>query len=264
MNAKELYEAGRLTDAIAAITEEVKKKPMDVHKRGFLCELLMVAREWERADKQLDFIGHQNPDAMMTVAMWRQLLRAGQARDQFFSEGRIPEVLEEPDELVQLYLKASLLVREGDKASAFTVLEEAEKIRPRLSGSINGQAFDDFRDLDDSFPGVFEVFTSTGKYYWIPADRIESIEFHAPESALDLTLRRATLQTNNEGPDGEVYIPAIYANIPDDDKDRTLLGRTTDWQGDEGEPVTGVGLRMFYVNDEAKTIMEIQNLEFNQ
>ena len=264
MNAKEYFEAGQLSEAITSITDEVKKKPTDVSKRGFLTELLLIAREWDRADKQLDFIGHQNPEAMTTVAMWRQLLRAGQARDQFFSEGRVPEVLEEPDELVQLYLKASLSLREGNKAEAFETLEQAEAIRPKLSGKMDGVAFDDIRDLDDSFPGVFEILTSTGKYYWIPANRVVSIEFHKPESAVDLVFRRATIHTNKEGPEGDVYFPAIYPTLLEEDKDRILLGRTTDWVGGEGEPVLGVGLKMFYANDEAKTIMEIGEIEFDQ
>ncbi len=264
MNAKELFEAGQLSAAIQAITEEVRKKPMDVDQRGFLCELLMIAREWDRADKQLDFIGHQNPDAMMTVAMWRQLIRASKAREQFYSEGRIPEVLEEPDDLIQTYLKASLLMREGEKAEAFTLLEAAESQRPKLKGMLNGVSFDDFRDLDDANPGVLELLTSTGKYYWVPYNRVVSLEFHAPESSVDLVLRRASLQTNQDGPEGDVYIPAIYPTLLDEDRDRLLLGRSTDWLGLVSEPVSGVGLRMFYVNDEAISIMELKDLEFTQ
>lgn len=263
MDAQSLFEAGRLSEAIQAVTDEVKKKPMDVNKRGFLCELLIIAREYDRADKQLDFIGHQNPDAIMTVAMWRQLLRASKARDEYFTEGRVPEVLEEPDELVQAYLKAGLSLREGKKAEAYSILEAAEEIRPKLSGAIDGNAFDDFRDLDDANPGVFELLTSTGKYYWIPYTRIESIEFHPPKSAIDLALRRATINTNKEGPEGEVFIPTIYPTVVEEDKEGLLLGRSTDWVGEEGEPIVGMGLRMFYVNDEAKSIMEFQELSFN-
>lgn len=262
MNAKELFEAGQLNEAIKAVTEEVKKKPMDVHKRGFLCELLLIAREWDRADKQLDFIGHQNPDAMMTVAMWRQLIRAGQAREQFFTVGRAPEVLEEPDELIQAYLKAAVSLREENKSEAATILEQAEQLRPKLKGKLNGVSFEDFRDLDDAFPGVLEVMTSTGKYYWIPFTRVTSLEFHAPQSPVDLAFRRATLQTNRGGPEGEVFIPAIYHNLLEEDRERLLLGRSTDWLGSEGEPIIGVGQRMFYFNDEARTIMEINEIEF--
>ncbi len=263
MNAEALLEAGRLSEAIAAVTEEVKKKPLDMNKRGFLAELLLIARQWDRADKQLDVIGHQQPDSLTTVSMWRQLIRAAKAREDFYNEGRIPEVLEEPDELMQAYFKASIFLREGNKSEAYQILEAAEAMRPHLSGTLNGEAFIDFRDLDDSSPGVLEILTTTGKYYWVPLTRIEHLAFHAPVSAVDLTFRRASIQTNKEGPEGEVFVPAIYPATPTEDKDRLLLGRATDWIGEADEPVLGVGLKMFYVNETAKTIMELEDLRFD-
>jgi len=264
MNAKELYQAGQLDNAIEAITAEVKKHPTDSGRRGFLCELLMVRRAWERADKQLDFIAHQDPNAMGGVALWRQVIRASQAREQFFTEGRVPEVLEVPDELVQTYLKASVSLRENDKAQALSLLEEAENMRPQLKGEMDGQAFSDFRDLDDVAPGVLEVLTSTGKYYWIPFSRVVCISFHKPESPLDLVFRRATLEINHDGPDGEVYIPAIYHNLPDEDQQNLLLGRATDWVGQEGEPIMGIGQRMFLMDEQSKSIMEVEEISFDQ
>lgn len=264
MKAKEYYEVGQLNNAIDAITAEVKKHPTDINRRGFLCEMLFVKRAWERADKQLDFIGHQDPNAMHMVALWRQLLRAGQARDQFYSDGRIPEVLEEPDELVQSYLKASVAFREGSKSEALSILDEAESRRSELKGQLNGEAFSDFRDLDDLAPTILEVFTSTGKYYWIPFSRIASLEFHAAEGPMDLVFRRATLETNEDGPDGEVYVPAIYQSVSEEDEERLLLGRATDWLGDEGEPVIGVGQKMFLVDDRSVSIMEIESLQFEK
>ena len=264
MNAREFYQAGQLDNAITAIIEEVKKNPTDTNRRGFLSELLLISREWDRADKQLDMIGHQSPDAMMGIMLWRQIIRAGQARDQFLTKGRIPEVLEVPDELVQSYLKAAVLVREGQTKEATEILEKAEENRKPLSGVLDDVTFSDFRDLDDRMPSVLEVFTSNGKYYWIPFSRIISLDFFAPESALDLVFRRAHLEINGDGPDGEVYIPATYMPVPDEDREATLLGRTTDWIGEEGEPVIGVGQKMFYVGEQAKTIMEMQRLKFDQ
>jgi len=264
MNAQEFYQAGQLDNAIEAATAAVKKKPMDSGARGFLTELLIINREWERADKQLDFIGHQDPNAMAAVALWRQLIRAGQARDQFFSDGRVPEVLEIPNDLVQMYLKAAVNIRENNIAEANNTLAEAENARPKLKGTLDGQTFSDFRDLDDSAPGVLEVFTSTGKYYWIPMSRIVSLSFYEAESPLDLIMRRAHLQINDEGPDGEVYIPAIYQTFQEEDRSNLLLGRATDWVGEENQPVFGVGQRMFLVDDEAKTIMELGDIEIAQ
>ena len=264
MKAKEFYEVGQLNNALEAITADVKKKPTDINSRGFLCEMLFIKRNWERADKQLDFIGHQDPNAIHMVALWRQLLRAGQARDQFYSEGRVPEVLEEPNDLVQAYLEASVSMREGNKAEALKILDSAESSRPAIKGKFNGKAFSDFRDLDDLMPAVLEVFTSTGKYYWIPFSRISSLEFHPPEGPMDLVFRRATMETTEEGPDGDVYIPAIYQHLADEDEENLLLGRATDWLGKEGEPVVGAGQKMFLVDEQSITIMEIETLEFDQ
>ena len=263
MKPKEFYEVGQLDNAIDAIIAEVKKYPTDISRRGFLCELLFVKRTWERADKQLDLIGHQDPNTMHMVALWRQLIRAGQARDQYFKDGRIPEVLEEPNDLVQSYLKASVSLRENDNTEAFKILEEAETKRPELKGSLNGKTFSDFRDLDDSAPSVLEVLTSTGKYYWIPFSRISHLAFHSAEGPIDLVFRRATLTTNQEGPDGDVYIPTIYRKLLEEDQERLLLGKATDWIGDEGEPILGVGQKMFLVDDESISIMEIEELSFN-
>ncbi|HFE37176.1 MAG TPA: SciE type virulence protein [Gammaproteobacteria bacterium] len=262
MNAREYYEAGQLNKAIDATIAEVKKHPTDIARRGFLCELLFAKREWERIDKQLDLIGHQDPNTMHMVALWRQLLRAGQARDQFFSDGRIPEVLEAPDELLQSYLKASVAMREGNKAEAYTLLEQAECKRPILKGMLNGKAFEDFRDLDDTAPAVFEVFTSTGKYYWIPFSRINQLTFHAAEGPIDLIFRRASLETNQNGPDGEVYVPAVYQTLAGQDQERLMLGRASDWLGEEGEPIRGVGQKMFLVDEQSISIMEIEELSF--
>jgi len=264
MNAKEFYEAGQLNNAIDAVTQVVKKHPKDTNSRAFLCELLLIMREWDRADKQLDFIGHQNPDAMPGVALWRQLIRAGQARDQFFSDGRAPEVLETPNDLVQTYLKASVALRESNLSEAKQFLDAAEELRPQLKGTINDVEFDDFRDLDDIAPGVMELFTSTGKYYWIPLSRIIALTFHKPESPLDLVLRRATIETNHDGPEGEVYIPAVYHRVSEEDKERVLLGKSTDWVGEENDPVFGLGQKMFYANDQAMPIMEIEEITFAQ
>ena len=263
MKAKEFYEVGQLNNALEAITADVKKKPTDINFRGFLCEMLFITRNWERADKQLDFIGHQDPNAIHMVALWRQLLRAGQARDQFYTDGRIPEVLEEPNELVQSYLKASISMREGNKTEAYAILEEAETRRTPTKGELNGKAFSDFRDLDDLNPSVLEVFTSTGKYYWIPFARIASLDFHKAEGPMDLVFRRATLETNDEGPDGEVFVPAIYQQLAEEDQENLLLGRVTDWIGSEGEPVVGTGQKMFLMDEQSISIMEIETLTFS-
>jgi type VI secretion system protein ImpE len=261
MNAQEQYQAGDLRGAIATATEEVRKHPADTARRGFLTELLCVAGELERADRQLDALGQQDPEAALGVSMFRQLIRAEQARQQFYAEGRVPEFLAEVSPGLRLHLEASIRLREGQAGEAAALLAQAEAQRPHVAGTCGGRPFDDLRDLDDLTASFFEVLTSTGKYYWIPVESVELIEFRPPARPRDLLWRRARMVVHG-GPDGEVFLPALYAGAGADADDRLRLGRATEWQGGDGTPVRGLGQRTFLVGDEAVPILELQELSF--
>jgi type VI secretion system protein ImpE len=43
--------------------------------------------------------------------------------------------------------------------------------------------------------------------------------------------------------------------------DRVRLGRVTDWQGETGQPVRGLGQRTFLVGEDAMPILELQKVE---
>ena len=77
----------------------------------------------------------------------------------------------------------------------------------------------------------------------------------------DLIWRQTHLLVQ-DGPEGEVYVPAIYANAGEQKTDQLRLGRMTEWVGGEGTPVLGMGQRTFLVGEEAKPIMEIETLSF--
>lgn len=273
LSAKELYQAGNLMDAIAAMNDEVRSNPVDQGRRGFLAELLCFSGNLERADKLLDVISTQNPDVAVGVAMIRQLVRADQARRELISAGRVPEFLEQPSDALSKHLEAVTLLREGDAGGAAKILEEAEASRASVSGTCNDKPFDDFRDLDDVTSSFFEVLTSTGKYFWVEMARVREMEFHAPERPIDLIWRRASVDVV-DGPDGDVFIPAIYlppvdaieAGQGSEDQvvdDQVLLGRSSDWIGGEGTPARGLGQRCFLIGDDVVPIMQLETLQFN-
>jgi type VI secretion system protein ImpE len=195
------------------------------------------------------------------VAEFRQLLRAEVARRQLFRDGRVPEFLGEPTPAQRHALAALVALRGGDMAEAARLSAEAEAARPRVAGTHDGHAFADMRDADDLLAGSFEVLTSTGKYFWIPIERVASVEFHAPRRPRDLMWRRASMSVN-QGPDGDVYIPAVYAAPEGTADESLLLGRSTDWVGPEDGPVRGLGQRTFLVGEEAAAIMELKTLTF--
>lgn len=262
MTARELYQAGQLTAAIDAALAEVKTHPTDTARRGLLCELLCFTGAWERADKQLDTIAHQDPQVAVGLALFRQLLRAEVVRQQCFEEGRVPEFLAEPTPAVRLHLQALAAIRAGQPAEAAQLLDQAEQQRVHVSGYCDTQPFDDFRDLDDLTACFFEALTSNGKYYWIPIDAVETIEFRPPERPRDLLWRRARLCVAG-GTEGEVFLPALYPLSFQSSDDQLRLGRGTAWGEEEGAPVRGIGQRMFLVGDSDRSILEMNALRFN-
>jgi type VI secretion system protein ImpE len=259
MNARDFYQAGQLDEAIQAMKGEVKQHPTDTGRRGFLCELLCFAGELDRADQQLDTLSGQDPQTQMGIGMFRHLIRAEQARQQFYAEGRLPEFLDQPSPRMKLHLEASILLREGKGQEAAKILAQAEEQRPTLSGTVNGKPFSGWRDLDDLTASFLEVLTSNGKYYWIPMERIDSMEFRAPVRPRDLLWRRVHMVVQG-GPDGEVFLPALYAGSHAEKDAALRLGRASDWRGGNGEPVRGIGQRSFLVGEDTLPILEWKDL----
>jgi type VI secretion system protein ImpE len=266
VTAHELLNAGQLTEAIEVATSLVKASPKDLEHRWLLGELLILAGQYDRADAQFDTMTTLEPKAAVAVTPIRQLLRAETARRQFYDEGRLPELLDGACQQVRDRLEAFVLLREGKAGDAGDVVERAEIARPALPGSVTSagqtRAFDDLRDLDDITAGVFEVYTQTGKYYWIEMDRVERVSFTAPKRPLDLLWREAQLAVKDAF-DATVHIPMVYGSLTGT-SDALRLGRHTEWVGGEGEAVVGVGRRCYALNGEEQLdAMAIEAIEFS-
>jgi type VI secretion system protein ImpE len=153
-------------------------------------------------------------------------------------------------------------LRAGDTTEATMLAAKAEALRPRVTGIMDGKAFDDFRDADDLIAGYFEVLTTTGKYFWIPTEQIESISLEKPKRARDLYWRRASMSVRG-GPDGVVYLPVIYGDDDPASTDTLRLGQATDWTEITRGLVRGVGQRMFLVGQDLASIMDITEITFD-
>jgi type VI secretion system protein ImpE len=264
-DAGSLFRAGHLSEAIAAANAAVRKSATDVGARILLAELLVFSGNLERADVMLDASGDLDPMLGVVIAEFRQIIRGEQARRQVFRDGRVPEFLADPTAAQRSALAALTAQREGDLAEAGRLAAQAEAERVHPAGSSAGQRFDDLRDADDLLSTCFEVITTTGKYFWVAPETVLSIEFHPPKRPRDLYWRRASMQVSN-GPDGEVYLPALY---PVDAADPALtdalrLGRATDWhQAGEGAPVRGMGAVTLLVGEDPMTLMELGTLTFD-
>jgi type VI secretion system protein ImpE len=259
-DARALLSQNRLDEAIAAQVDVVRTKPGDAEARALLAEFLCVAGQWERADKQLDLIGTQQPGLAVGVALFRQLIRGAMARDEVFTKGAVPEMLGGATEPLQSVLSALLDLRDGSEESASAALKAAEAKRVPLSGTCDGKPFDDIRDGCDLTAGLLEVISSTGKYFWVPLDRVSELELEKPKTLRERLWRQAALSVR-EGPDGIVYIPALYPALPN--RPLTLeakLGRVTDWAEIGGGAIVGVGVRTFLIGEHGVTLDEMTSL----
>ena len=207
----ELFQAGKLDEAVEAVLGLVKKNPSQTNLRFQLAEFSCIAGDLQRADRQLDTVSTQDPSTAVGVALFRQLVRAELARCECFKDGRVPEFIGKPSAKIERHLRALVSLQAGDVGEAASLINEEEESAPCSGWVVNGQEVDSIRDLDDVVAPVLEVHTSTGKYFWVDWNQIISMTVHPPKRSADLLWRQASLSIES-GPDGEVYLPAIYAD----------------------------------------------------
>jgi protein involved in temperature-dependent protein secretion len=73
MTAEELLKDGQLSAAVEQLNQEVRSRPTDIQRRTFLFELLCFAGDCQRAERQLDVLGHQTVLAIALASgrRWR-------------------------------------------------------------------------------------------------------------------------------------------------------------------------------------------------
>ena len=259
--AKTQLDAGNLSKAVEEALSAVKANPTDAKARTFLFELSCFSGDWERAEKQLDVIGHQDVNAMIGSQIYRQNFKCERDRQKFFESGQKPEFLGATLPHVEDLLTANNRLREGSLAEARELLDKVEEERPAFACRINGEAVSDFRDYNDLTSCVFEVFVKD-QYVWLQFEEVKSIEFFPPKTLRDLYWAQAKVETTS-GVSGEMFLPVLYAGSSKSDNDQVRLGRMTDWR-DLGEEIfAGEGMKLFWMDGKEKSMLDINTIEFD-
>src|SRR5262245_50701500 len=128
MNARELFDAGRLNDAVQALNAEVRDDPTDVRRRTFLFELLCFAGLYDRAGKQLDVLAEHSKAAATGALLYRAALHAERTRQEMFESGGYWRQQQDAPE------------------------------SPEISGMLNGKPFSEISDADIRIGRRLEVF----------------------------------------------------------------------------------------------------------
>ncbi len=250
---EELLRAGRLGEAIAAQTAAVKASPAEPEARYLLLALLGFAGEWERAGRQLEALGHQDPKLAAAARVCGGLLAAEQQRQAVFRGEGQPLVPPDAPAHVAARLAALEAWRAGDQVAASRQLEVAADAAPALAGRLNEQAFGGLRDLDDLLGSVLEVFAG-GRYLWLPLERLRRLETAPPAHLLDLLWLPAQIIDDAEGK-ATVHLPVLYPGSAGHDAEEVRLGRRTEWWGGP-DLLRGAGQRVLAYLDAGGEVQE--------
>jgi len=230
MNARELYQAGRLADAIQALTAEVRSNPTDGQRRTFLFELLCFTGAFDRAGKQLDVLGQGGQEAAMGMLLYRAALHAEQTRQLMFATGQLPLGTRDP---------------------------------APVSGTMNGKPFSSLEDADPRIGARLEVFAA-GEYLWLPFEHIASIRIDPPKRLRDLMWTPAIVRPSpafKGGELGEVLLPALTPGTWQHADPQVQLGRVTEWQDLPDGREAPVGQKLLMVDDDAVSLLEVRDLQ---
>jgi len=228
MQARQLYQSGKLDEAIEVLGAEVRDNPADAQRRAFLFELLCFAGKYDRAEKQLGVLGRDNRDAEMGALLYHAALHAERSRQDMFDKRAFP-------------------------------LTSATAV----SGTFNGKPFASLTDADPRIGARLELFAA-GQYTWLPFQHIQTIRMEAPKRLRDLLWAPAIVRPAEsfKGLEmGEVLLPVIAPltwQQPDGD---LRLGRTTEWYKLEDGAQVPFGQKVLLVDGEEIPILELRELE---
>src|ERR1700685_839348 len=90
MDALQLFRAGKLQEAIDALSAGLRDNPSDTKNRTFLFELLCFAGDYNRAEKHLELLQQQSGEAAMGALLYRGALNAERTRSEMFEKKTFP------------------------------------------------------------------------------------------------------------------------------------------------------------------------------
>lgn len=228
MTPRDLLQAGKLDEAIDALSVELRDNPTDTRRRTFLFELLCFAGNYDRAEKQLAVVGQGSKEAEMGALLYHSALHAERLRQRMFETRTFP--LTSPPKPV--------------------------------SGTLNGQPFQSLADADPRIGARLELFVA-GQYTWMPFEHIASVEMLPPKQLRDLLWARAIVrpaESFREMEMGEVIVPAIAPLTWRNADGSVRLGRVTQWEQFDDDSEAPIGQKLLLVDGEEFPILEIREL----
>ncbi|AHG20841.1 protein of avirulence locus ImpE [Chania multitudinisentens RB-25] len=259
-----------INGAIAHVESDIKTRPTDADLRAALVQLLCLSGNWQRAKMQLKSWQALKPIAQPTTLLLMQSVEAELQRQAVFAGHASPMLLNHEESWMMQMLQALHHDVQGENGQAEAIrdraLDEAAASSGQLTfvagGEAQTEAFAWLADGDGRLGPICELALNGG-YYWLPFTAIASIQFQAPQSAIDLVWSHALVRLV-DGREQVCQLPARYPLLADAD-DTLLLGKRTEWHplGDSQHYV-GSGLKTWLSGENEFPLHSLRQLTFDQ
>jgi len=229
MNAAELYQEGRLDEAIEALGVALRDNPTDARRRTFLFELLCFAGNYDRAEKQLDALARDGKDAELGALLYRGAIHAERLRQQLFEPGGMPP---------------------------------STGPAPLVAGTLNGIPFRNLEDADPRVGARLELFVA-GQYTWLPLAQVASLTIAPPKRLRDLLWAPVVVQAaaGAEAQElGEVLMPVLTPAAWRHADPLVRLGRITEVEDLADGRAVPVGQKLLLMDGAEVPILEVREL----
>jgi type VI secretion system protein ImpE len=254
-----LLRAGNPEAALPALQALVRGQPADPELRAFLFQLLCVLGEWKRAHAQLNTLGELDAASLPLVHLYGAAINCELLRGEVFAGARTPLVMGEPLPWVALLLQALTLEAQGRPVDATELRAEALEQAPAVPGTIDRQPFEWIADADSRLGPICEALIE-GRYYWVPLERIRSIDVDVPAALRDVVWIPAHLRLENGG-DVAALIPVRYPGSESDADGLIRLARKTEWSEVGPDTFHGRGQRMWTTDANEHALLSVRRIE---
>jgi type VI secretion system protein ImpE len=244
--------------ALAQLQEQVRSHPSDPGLRIFLCQLLCVLGQWERALNQLDMASKLDPSALAMAQMYGEAIRCEAVRREVFAGRKSPVIFGQPAQWLALLIESRLVAGVGDAPRSEQLRLRAFEDAPTSRGEIDGRPFEWIADADSRLGPVLEAVIN-GRYYWVPFDRLRRMSIEAPTDLRDFVWMPAHLEFENGG-ESVALIPTRYPGSEASDDGLIAMARKTVWDEVTPDAHHGLGQRLLATDSEETPLMEIRTI----
>jgi type VI secretion system protein ImpE len=260
MDALQLIGKGKLSQALVALQDLVRKDASNPKHRIFLFQLLSVMGQWNRALTQLNVAAELDAAALPMAQTYREAIQCEALRAEIFAGKRLPLVFGEPQPWLALMFEALRQDASGNVVGAARSREQAFEDAPAIGGSIDGNRFEWMGDADQRLGPALEAVVN-GRYFWIPYERISRIEVDPPADLRDLVWTAVTFTWTN-GASTVGLVPTRYPDTVTCGVDELLLARRTEWVERGRMSGYGLGQRMLATDSGDYALMDVRAIEF--